>query len=121
MNNQKLPQHSLESKTDTYQCIEATLEEGPFIPGTRVVHRAYFLYWLRWSQVGARIHEMNDAGWSIASVPLPESEWQSGIRTGYRLDSKPLRAPQPPAESPYMLRVRQEAATAMPLFAEGVR
>ena len=118
MDNQKLPQHSLKSKTDTYQRIEAILEEGPFVPGTRVVHRAYFLYSMRWSQVGARIHGMNDAGWSIASVPLPESDWQSGIRTGYRLDSKPLRPTQPTAESDFMRRRREERATAAPLFAE---
>ena len=33
---------------------------------------------------------MNDAGWTITSITLPESQWQNGIRTAYRLDSKPL-------------------------------
>jgi hypothetical protein len=120
MTNQKVPHRSSESKIAAYQRVEAILEEGPFV-GTRVVHRAYFLYSLRWSQVGARIHEMNDAGWSIASVPLPESEWQSGIRTGYRLDSKPLRAARPLPESDFMRRRREEQSAAMPLFAESNR
>lgn len=78
------------AKAEAYQRIEAILDEGPFVLGTRAVHRGYFLYALHWSQAGARISEMNDLGWTIASVLLPESEWQSGVRTGYRLDGKPL-------------------------------
>jgi hypothetical protein len=78
------------TRADAYQRIEAILDEGPFVAGTRAVHRAYFLYSLRWSQAGARISEMNDLGWTITGVLLPESEWQSGVRTGYRLDGKPL-------------------------------
>jgi hypothetical protein len=103
---------------ETYQRIEAILEEGPFVPGTHAVHRAYFLYGLRWSQVGARISEMNDLGWTVSSLMLPETEWQSGVRTAYRLDSKPLRPRQEPAESEYMRRMRQEQAAAVPLFSE---
>jgi hypothetical protein len=109
-----------QSKAEAYQRIEAILDEGPFVPGTHAVHRAYFLYGLRWSQAGARISEMNDLGWTITSLLLPESEWQSGVRTAYRLDSKPLRSKQEPSESEYMRRMRQEQAAAMPLFA-GVR
>ena len=111
---------SQQRKAEAYQRIEAILDEGPFVPGTHAVHRAYFLYGLRWSQAGARISEMNDLGWTITSLMLPETEWQSGVRTAYRLDSKPLRPRQEPAESEYMGRMRQERAAAMPLFA-GVR
>jgi len=81
---------SPQSKDEAYQHIEEILESGPFVPGTRAVHRAHFLYGLRWSQVGARISEMNDLGWQIVGVTLPESQWQNGIRTAYRLDGKPL-------------------------------
>ena len=105
-------------KVEAYRRIETILQMGPFIPGTRVVHRAYFLYSLRWSQVGARIHEMNDTGWNIASVVLPESEWQSGIRTGYRLDSKPLPLSKDRAESDYVAR---NDKIVMSLFAELIR
>ena len=108
---------SRKSNAETYERVQAILEEGPFLPGTRVVHRAYFLYSLRWSQVGARIHEMNDAGWSIASVFLPESDWQSGIKTGYRLDSKPLGARTIPTESDFMRHRREEREKSAPLFA----
>jgi len=81
---------SPQRKAEVYQRIEAILETGPFLCGTRAVHRAHFLYTLRWSQAGARISEMNDLGWQIASLTLPEWQWQNGIRTAYRLDSKPL-------------------------------
>jgi len=105
------------AKAEAYQRIEAILDEGPFVPGTRAVHRAYFLYSLRWSQAGARISEMNDLGWTITSILLPEDEWQSGVKTAYRLDSKPLRVEQPPIESDYMKRRRLEQEEAAPLFA----
>jgi hypothetical protein len=32
------------TKADTYQRIEAILDEGPFVPGTSAVHRAYFRF-----------------------------------------------------------------------------
>jgi hypothetical protein len=34
---------------------------------------------------------MNDLGWKISSITLPQSQWRNGIRTAYRLDSKPLQ------------------------------
>jgi|SRR6516225_12016136 hypothetical protein len=109
-----------ETKADAYQRIEAILEEGPFVPGLgRAVHRGYFLYSLRWSRVGARISEMNDLGWSITSVFLPESEWQNGIRTAYRLDSRPLQ----PKQDWYLARygprpkTQEPTSTDLPLFA----
>lgn len=117
-----------QSKAQAYQRVEAILESGPFVPGTRAVHRARFLYVLRWSQAGARISEMNDLGWQIASVTLPENQWQSGIRTAYRLDSKPLRW-KPVRESgdyheandgPHSSAKPKESSSAidLPLFAE---
>jgi hypothetical protein len=108
------------TKIDTYQRIEAILEEGPFVSGTRVVHRGYFLNDLRWSQAGSRISEMNDLGWKVASVLLPEDKWQGGIKTGYRLDNKPLRAAAPKSlyESAFMRQRRKEKSLAAPLFAE---
>lgn len=107
-----------ETKADANQRIETVLEEGPFVPGMgRAVHRGYFLCSLRWSQVGARISEMNDLGWSITSVFLPESEWQSGVRTAYRLDSRPLSTTRQVSESDYMRRRREEKEEAAPLFA----
>ena len=82
---------AMKGNFETYQRIEKILESGPFIHGTsNLVHRAHFLYGLKWSQAGARIHEMNSAGWSIASVKLPRHLWQNGIETAYRLNSKPL-------------------------------
>jgi hypothetical protein len=75
-----------ETRAEAYKRIEAILEKA----GTAGVHRAYFLYALRWSQSGARISEMNDLGWSIESVTLPKGEWAHGIRTKYILRSKPL-------------------------------
>lgn len=113
------------SKAEAYQRIEAILERGPFVHGTRAVHRAHFLYALRWSQAGARISEMNDLGWQIASVTLPESQWQNGIRTAYRLDSKLLEL-KPLAESADWYE-RQAGKPGpretddLPLFAEGDR
>jgi len=75
---------------EVYQRIEKILESGPFVPGTsNLVHRAHFLYVLKWHQIAARIHSMN-SGWSIASVKLPKHLWRDGIETAYRLDSKPL-------------------------------
>lgn len=79
-----------QNKAEAYQRVEAILENGPFVVGTRAVHRAHFLYSLRWPQVGARITEMNGLGWTITSITLPEREWRDGIRTAYRLDGKPL-------------------------------
>lgn len=85
-----------ESRAESYAEIEKILETGPFIPGMpRVFHRARLLYaphW--WSQCGARITEMNGSGWIITSVELPKNLWEHGIRTGYRLDSKPLKPGQ---------------------------
>ena len=84
-----------ESKPEAYKRIEMILERAephskyPCPRGT--VHRAFFLYELRWSQHSARITEMNDAGWTVTSIDLPKSQWVSGIRTAYRLDSKPLK------------------------------
>jgi hypothetical protein len=95
-----------QSKTEAYQRIEAILAVGPFLADTRAVHRAYFLYELRWSQVGARISEM------------PDSEWRSGVRTAYRLDSKPVRVPRGSSESDYPRRTKGKAAAAMLLFGE---
>jgi hypothetical protein len=109
-----------EGKAEAYHRIEQLLEVGPFVPGTRAVHRGYFLYSLRWSQAGARISEMNHLGWTIASVLLPENEWQSGVRTAYRLDGKPLRTGQEP-ESKFMRRRCAEDAAAMPLCAGAAR
>lgn len=80
-----------QSKVEAYQRIEAILGAGPFVSGTKAVHGAHFLYTLFWSQFRARINEMNDAGWLITSVDLPRSQWIRGVRTAYRLDSKPLR------------------------------
>lgn len=120
-----------QSKAEAYQRVEAILEQGPFVPGTRAVHRGHFLYTLRWSQAGARISEMNDLGWKIASVNLPESKWDNGIRTAYRLDSKPLtvksvstsksQSSKPSVQSDYERREREECDRAMPLFAERER
>ena len=107
----------VESKAEVYQRIETILERGPFVTGTRAVHRTYFLYTLRWSQVAARICKMNKAGWQIVSVTLPESEWENGIRAAYRLDSKPLQPQAPKTKSDYMRRARQDRERAMPLFA----
>jgi hypothetical protein len=106
------------AKADAYQRIEAILEKGPFVVGTHAVHRAFFLYELRWSQAGARIHEMNSLGWRITSITLPENDWQDGIRTAYRLDSKPLQSQEPKPESDFMCRRREEREEAAPLFAE---
>lgn len=75
-----------ESKQDSYKRIESILEKA----GADGVHRAYFLYTLYWSQVQARITEMNELGWVIESVNLPKSQWVRGIRTKYVLRSKPL-------------------------------
>ena len=113
--------HLYQQSKAEYQRIEAILDEGPFVPGTHAVHRAYFLYGLRWSQAGARISGMNDLGWTITSLLLPESEWQSGVRTAYRLDSKPLRTVTVQPESDFMQRRRDEYAAAMPLFAKAMR
>lgn len=112
--NQLPPQSNVEA----YQRIEAILESGPFVCGTRAVHRAYFLYSLRWSQAGARICEMNKVGWQIVSITLSESEWKNGIRTAYRLDSKPLR-PQCSCDwyEGQQSRRRPTAADNLPLFA----
>src|SRR5262249_53882764 len=93
MIDKNLTHLSRQSKTEAYQRIEVILEHGPFVTGTRAVHRAYFLYTLRWSQAGARISEMNDLGWKVSSILLPGRDWQSGVRTAYRLDSKPLKPP----------------------------
>jgi hypothetical protein len=77
-----------------------------------------------WSQASARISEMNDLGWQIASITLPKSRWRNGIRTAYRLDSKPLQIASPvkekrlSAESNYTQRVRADDARPLPLFAE---
>jgi hypothetical protein len=68
---------------------------------------------------------MNDLGWTITSILLSKSEWQSGVRTAYRLDSKPLKPredwydrqtgmPRPPAKP------EESDAELGPLFA-GVR
>lgn len=75
-----------ETKAEAYSRIEKILEQA----GPRGVHRAYFVHTLYWSQAGARISEMNDLGWVIESVALPESQWVKGIRTKYVLRSKPL-------------------------------
>jgi|SRR5215470_4579268 len=93
--SKRLNHISPQSKTEAYERVEAILESGPFVPGSRAVHRAHFLYALRWSQVGARISEMNDLGWQIAGVTLPERQWENGIRTAYRLDGKPLQSESP--------------------------
>jgi hypothetical protein len=77
-----------ETKADAYKRIEAILEKA----GATGVHRAHFVFDLRWSQAGARISEMNDLGWKISSIALPENQWRDGVRTAYRLDSKPLQA-----------------------------
>ena len=108
------------TKADAYQRIESIREEGPFVPGLgRAVHRAYFLYSLKWSQVGVRISEMNDLGWLITSVFLPENEWQNGIRTAYRLDSRPLQPSKDSFETTYGPRPKLQgpAMTDLPLFA----
>ena len=111
---------SQQCKAEAYQRIEAILETGPFIPGIpRAVHGAHFVYTLKWAQARARISEMNDLGWVISSIELPKDQWRYGIRTGYRLDSKPLTLEPPRVDSDYMRRVRQEQSTAMPLFAGG--
>jgi hypothetical protein len=75
-----------QSKAEAYQRIESILEKA----GSAGVHRAHFLYTLFWSQIQARVHEMNRLGWLIESVPLPKSEWQHSIRTKYILRAKPL-------------------------------
>jgi hypothetical protein len=61
---------------------------------------------------------------SVPSLMLPETKWQSGVRTAYLLDSKPLKPePQevPTSDSEYMRRVRREEVAACPLFANGGR
>jgi len=63
------------AKHDQYKQIESILDGA----GAAGVHRAVFLYEYHWSQIGARIHEMNDAGWFIESVPLPRSQWLHGV------------------------------------------
>lgn len=76
------------AKHDQYKQIESILDGA----GAAGVHRAVFLYEYHWSQIGARIHEMNDAGWFIESVPLPRSQWLHGVKTKYVLRSRPLRS-----------------------------
>lgn len=75
-------------RSESYQRVESILEKA----GTEGVHRAHFLYDLHWSQIAARVSEMNDLGWVIESVHLPKHEWRNGIETKYILRSKPLQA-----------------------------
>jgi len=98
---------SEQSKAEAYQRIEQILERAEPHIGypcpRRTVHRAWFLYEAHWSQIGARVSEMNDAGWTVTSVDLPKSQWVNAIKTAYRLDSKPLK-PRPsghPWEKPF--------------------
>jgi hypothetical protein len=83
-------------RSESYRRVERILEQA----GSNGVHRAYFLYNLRWSQAGARISEMNDLGWTIEAVHLPESRWINGIKTKYILRSKPLPTYQPSRADP---------------------
>ena len=106
-----------EKRSEAYRRIEALLEKA----GPAGVHRAYFLYTLHWSQIGARISEMNDAGWVIRSVELPRSQWSNGIKTKYVLDSKPLQAGQDwyvHATGQSRPSVPVPATSDMPLFRE---
>lgn len=95
-----------ESRADAYKRIESILEKA----GSAGVHRSYFLYTLHWSQHGARITEMNDLGWVIESVPLPESQWVHGVRTKYVLRSKPLA----PGEDWYVQKTGHARPSAHP-------
>jgi hypothetical protein len=71
-------------KADAYKRIEQPLEKaGPAASTART-------FSMPWSQVQARIHEMNELGWTIESVNLPKHQWQHGIRTANVLRSKPL-------------------------------
>lgn len=96
-----------ENRAESYAKIEKILETGPYVL-PRVVHRATFLHephW--WSQAGARVSEMNDMGWIITSVELPKNLWRRGIRTGYRLDGKPLK----PGQDWYVQKTGHERPT----------
>ena len=75
-----------EDRLDAYHKIESILEKA----GAAGVHKGYFVYTLHWSQIAARITEMNQLGWRIRSETLPQKEWINGIRTQYHLDGKPL-------------------------------
>jgi hypothetical protein len=106
-----------QSHFDSYKRIEAILEKA----GPAGVHRAYFLYDLKWSQHGARITEMNDLGWDIQPVRLPKSQWINGIKTKYVLRSKPLEVA--PGQDWYVRTTGQERpsstpADLLPLFTE---
>lgn len=109
---------SSQSKAEAYQRIEAILEKA----GSAGVHRAYFLYDLFWSQIQARLNEMNRLGWNVESVSLPKSEWVHGIKTKYVLRSKPLEIA--PGQDWYEVLKRRPRGsedshvTAGPLFAE---
>lgn len=103
---------------DAYKRIEAILEKA----GPDGVHKAHFLYDLRWPQHHARICEMNDLGWNIESVHLPKSQWISGIQTKYVLRSKPLEVA--PGQDWYEIRFRKKrpgssSAEIGPLFRNG--
>src|SRR5437899_1083005 len=109
--------NAIDSHADSYQRIESILEKA----GAAGVHRAYFLYTLCWSQAGARISEMNDLGWRIRSVHLPQSQWVKGVKTKYVLESKPLEVA--PGEDWYeklkghpRISEKQEVAVDLPLF-----
>jgi hypothetical protein len=105
---------SEQSKAEAYQRIEQILERAephigyPCPRGT--VHRAWFLYEAHWSQIGARVSEMNDAGWTVTSVDLPKSQWVNAIKTAYRLDSKPLK----PGEDWYTIQTGQPRPSGHP-------
>jgi hypothetical protein len=108
-----------QGKKDAYQRIESILESA----GKAGIHRAHFLYELHWSQVGARVKEMNDAGWFIESVPLPPEQQIHGIRTKYVLRSKPLTPEQDWYECATGRKrgepVQLKSASDLPLFSGG--
>jgi hypothetical protein len=101
---------SFNSRFDTYKRIEAILERA----GPAGVHKAYFLYDLRWPQHQARICEMNKLGWNIESVHLPKSQWVSGIQTKYVLRSKPLEVA--PGQDWYERQTGQKRLGSLPEF-----
>jgi hypothetical protein len=90
MIEKKIPQFASRGNPESYKRVEEILDRGPFLDGTRIVHRAYFVRDLGWIQAGSRITEMNRLGWVISSIPLPKHLHRNGIETGYRLDSKLL-------------------------------
>ena len=109
---------SPDRKFDAYKRIEAILEKA----GPAGVHKAHFLYDLRWPQHHARICEMNKVGWNIESVHLPKSQWVSGIQTKYVLRSKPLEVA--PGQDWYEIRFGKKrpgnnSGELGPLFGDG--